>query len=146
MPGISKEDTMATREAGHDLFVTSQSGTHANTVLRYDWPTGAPRSVFASGGGLKDPLGMCIGPDSQLYVASSGTNRVLRYDSFSGDFIDTFASGGGLTSPFHPTFGWDQNLYVTSFPNSVLRYNGTTGASGVREGRMPTHQPVAHQG
>jgi len=111
-----------------DLFVSSQAGTQANHVLRYDGTTGASLGVFDSGGGLEGPLGITFGPDGNLYVASANNNRVVRYDGVSGANLGTFASGGGLAAPISLTFGPDGNLYVSSSCCQVLRFNGATGA------------------
>ena len=112
-----------------DLLVSSQTPPTANTVLRYNGTTGAFVGIFASGGGLDDPLGLTVGPDGNLYVASANTNQVLRYNGTTGAFIDVFASGGGLDGPEQAVFGPDGNLYVvSSHTDQVLRYNGTTGA------------------
>ena len=109
-----------------------------------DPTTGLPLGPFASGGGLNVAQMMAIGPDGNLYVASSKApdTFVLRYDGTTGAPLPStgnagtaiFASGGGLTLPVGITFGPDGNLYVGdygpsdfSFP-SIRRYNGTTGA------------------
>lgn len=107
-----------------DLLVASR---FTDQVLRYD-PAGAFVSVFASGGGLVNPVGLTYGPDGHLYVSSGNTNQVLRYDGTTGAFIDVFASGGGLLGPRNLNFGPDGHLYVCSgSTNEVLRYDGATG-------------------
>ena len=72
-----------------------------------------------------------MGPDGNVYVASSGDNAVLRYNSTTGQYLNTFVApgSGGLSNPFGVAFGPDGNLYVTSqSTNQVLEYNGSTGA------------------
>src|SRR5262245_13701125 len=69
-----------------------------NQVLGYDG-NGAPTGVFASGGGLVNPVGLTFGPDGNLYVASGNTNQVLRFDGRSGAPLGVFAQGGGLSAP-----------------------------------------------
>jgi len=67
-------------------------------------------------------------PASFLLVSSAGNDQVLAYNQ-DGTFAGTFASGNGLDSPLDVVFGPDGNFYVTSFnTNSILRYNGQTGA------------------
>jgi DNA-binding beta-propeller fold protein YncE len=90
--------------------------------------------VASGSGGLSAPKDLVLGPDGNVYVASSATNSVIRYNGVTGQLIGTFvASGsGGLGDPFGLAFGPDGNLYVgsrgtTSGTNSVYRYNGTTG-------------------
>lgn len=75
---------------------------------------------------------------ADLLVSSGFTNEVLRYDGTTGAFIGVFASDptpavatSGLKFPQGLVFGPDGNLYVASNPagdDSVLRFNGTTGA------------------
>jgi sugar lactone lactonase YvrE len=109
-----------------DLLVTSRN---TDEVLRYDTDTGSFLGVFASGGGLDNPVGLTFGPDGHLYVSSADANEVLRYDGVSGAFIDVFASGGTLGSPRQLNFGPDGQLYVASASNNrILRFDGTSGA------------------
>lgn len=108
------------------LFVTSR---FSDEVLRYDATSGDFLGVFASGGGLDNPVGLTFGPDGDLYVASGDTNQVLRYDGNTGAFVGVFASGGGLNGTRQVNFGPDGDLYVSSgASNRVLRYDGTSGA------------------
>ncbi|MCE9593093.1 MAG: NHL repeat-containing protein [Planctomycetes bacterium] len=108
-----------------DLLVTSR---FTDEVLRYDASTGAFEGVFASGGGLDNPVGLTFGPDGNLYVASGDNDQVLRYDGTSGAFLGVFASGGGLAAPRQVNFGPDGELYVASgATNAILRYDGVDG-------------------
>jgi hypothetical protein len=87
--------------------------------------------VSSGSGGLSKPSGMALGPDGNLYVASSATNQILRFNGTTGTFMNVFvaAGAGGLQNPSGITFGPDGALYVSSFDtDQVLRYNGTTGA------------------
>ena len=109
-----------------DLLVSSRN---SDQILRYDGTTGSFVGVFASGGGLDNPVGLTFGPDGNLYVANDVTDQVLRYDGTTGAFLGVFASGGGLDAPRQVNFGPDGNLYVASgATNQILRYDGTTGA------------------
>jgi streptogramin lyase len=111
------------------ILVSSQ---HTDEIRRYDLATGNFVDVFASGGGLSQPIGLTWGPDGNLYVASFGTNAVLRYDGNSGAFLDVFASSyGALINPQGITFGPDGDLYVSNnnpMGNDILRFDGHTGA------------------
>ncbi len=79
--------------------------------------------VAAGSGGLDKPLGMAIGADGNLYVASS--SGVLRYDGSTGNFLGTFAATGAAVG--YTAFGPDGNLYVSS-GGSVLKYRASDGA------------------
>lgn len=72
---------------------------------------------------------------SDLLVGSFGNNSVLRYEENTGAFVDQFDRHNlaNLKTPVGGVFGPDGNLYVTSgvftkHNQSVLQYNGTTGA------------------
>jgi hypothetical protein len=69
-----------TARAG-SILVSSQ---HTDQIRRYDLATGQFEDVFASGGGLSQPIGLTYGPDGSLYVASYGTSEVLRYGGTTG--------------------------------------------------------------
>jgi len=113
-------------QAQASLLVASR---FTDEILRYDGASGAFLGVFASGGGLDNPVGLTFGPDGDLYVASGDTSQVLRYDGTSGAFLGVFAEGGGLNGARQVNFGPDGDLYVGSGAgNAVLRYDGTTGA------------------
>ena len=107
-----------------DLFVSSDG---LGTVLQYDENTGNFITDFV-GGGVGGARGVLIGPDGNLYAASSSHNSILRYDP-TGSLVDIFVTGGTeLSGPRGIIFGPDGNLYVSSKnTSSVVRYNGTSG-------------------
>jgi hypothetical protein len=73
----------------------------------------------------------CASADLLVGSKLSSTNCVFRYNEVTGDFIDVFvgSGSGGLDGPRGLIFGRDGSLYVNSFnTNSVMRYDGTTGA------------------
>jgi DNA-binding beta-propeller fold protein YncE len=86
--------------------------------------------VASGSGGLSRPKDLVLGPDGNVYVASSGTNSVIRYTP-SGQLLGTFvaAGSGGLSNPYGLAFGPDGNLYVDSAgTNAIYEYGGSTGA------------------
>jgi len=93
---------------------------------------GSPSSFITAGsGGLATPFGITMGPNDNVYVASSSTNQILEYNGITGAYITAFvaAGSGGLSDPYSIVFGPDSNLYVASqSTNQVLEYNGSTGA------------------
>lgn len=69
-----------------------------DNVVRYDL-SGDFVDVFASGGGLENPVSLRFGTDGRLYVGGAQfSNNVVRYDGTTGAFIDEFvaAGSGGL--------------------------------------------------
>jgi DNA-binding beta-propeller fold protein YncE len=112
---------------------------HIKAVLRYNGATGDFIDEFAESGRLNSPRGIIFGQDGNLYVAdhTSAGGKIVRFDGTTGAYIDDFVSvgSGGLHIPLGIVFGpsgADPNqldLYVVSFgTQSVLRYDGTTGA------------------
>ena len=132
---------------GHDqnLYVSSgcfadqggKGGSHAD-VLQYDGTTGSFLSDFADSNQLTSPRGIIFGPDGNLYVADGyGAGTIARYNGTTGAFIDDFVptGSGGLSHTVGLVFGPDGaadgklDLYVCAADtNSILRYDGTTGA------------------
>lgn len=110
----------------------------ADSVTRFDLASGAPLGALAASEDLDGALGITVGPDGKIYVASEESNMVLRYDADSGAFVDRFVwddpetqadETGGLMGPGAVVFGPDGMLYVSSFDgDAVLRYEGATGA------------------
>jgi Tol biopolymer transport system component/streptogramin lyase len=143
--GLNIPHTILFGPDGH-LYVANE-GT--NSVLRYHGTTGDFLGTFATfaAGGLTTRGGMVFGPDGHLYVSQLTNRAVLRFNGITGAFIDAFVEprSGGLCSPRGLRFGPDGHLYVASSarttgdvpdtncspldsaPNSILRYDGTTG-------------------
>jgi DNA-binding beta-propeller fold protein YncE len=120
-----------------DLYVISEN---SNSILRYNEVTGAfiGELVSSGSGGLNNPKGLLFARDGNLYVTSANTNTVMRYDGTTGAPLPAPGQmgavfvpnrSGGLQNPAQLILGRDGNLYVNSQDNnSVLRYDGTTGA------------------
>jgi streptogramin lyase len=120
------------------LYVAS-AGTHS--IKRYDATTGAYLGDFVppDSGGLHRPHGIIFGPDGNLYVNSADDDSVMRYDGTTGAPLPAPGQTGAIFVPPHSggllnnwgqlVFGPDGNLYVSGLgTNTVLRYDGTTGA------------------
>lgn len=102
--------------------------------------------VFTERSTIHSTHAVVFGPDGNLYVGDwfgvlrgtpTGAGRVLRYSGKTGAFIDEFVStrSGGLRHPFSMVFGpsgradGSLDLFVTfGDDNSILRYDGNTGA------------------
>jgi DNA-binding beta-propeller fold protein YncE len=135
----------------HNVYVSSgQFGGpgHLKAILRYDGATGAFLGQFADSTHLTSPRGIIFGPDGNLYVADGNDDtltgkgiddgRIVRYNGVTGAFIDEFvpiSGNGGMSHPqglvFAPSVENPNklDLYVSSAAtNSVLRFDGTTGA------------------
>ncbi|MBK7644691.1 MAG: NHL repeat-containing protein [Planctomycetes bacterium] len=120
--------------AGDQLLVGSYN---SDSVARHDAATGAWISNFAAGG-QDGVLGMDIGPDGALYVASEIGNTVERFDAHTGAHLSTFLWDdpstvvnelGGLVEPCGVLFGPEGELYVTSFlQDAVYEFDGLGGA------------------
>lgn len=124
--------------ADGNLYVASFDN---DSVLRYDSNGNFLGFFVPSGsGGLVDPAGIQFGPNGDLYVASEGTSQILRYNGTTGAFVDLFVDGtNGLSGPLDLQFvelTSDQEmmdagnylLVTSSANNSVLRYDGDSGA------------------
>lgn len=115
------------------------SGFTSDSLVAFDAWTGELRGQYAGSTDLNGTLGVVLGPDGLLYVASEDSNMVLRFDPATRTFVDRFVwddpatpqldETGGLLGPASVLFGADGNLYVSSFDgDAVLRYDGQTGA------------------
>lgn len=90
--------------------------------------------VLPGSGGLAG-LEKIVFHDNFLFVVSRNTDRVMRYDAVTGaprpsaGNTGAVFAVGGMSEAIGPAFGPDQNLYVADRgSNSVLHYNGETGA------------------
>ncbi len=125
-------------DTGLELLVCSFG---ADAVHRFDLDDGAWLGDLGATEDLDGALGIVVGPDGAIYVASEESNMVLRYDGTTGAFVDRFVwddprtkldESGGLSGPGAVLFDDDGAFYVSSFDSDeVMRYDGATGAFDV---------------
>ncbi|MBC8071583.1 MAG: hypothetical protein IAG13_24870 [Deltaproteobacteria bacterium] len=131
----SSSDTGAI-DSGLELLVCS---FNADAVHRFDLDDGSFLGELGPTDDLDGALGIVVGPDGDIYVASEESNLVLRFGGADGAFVSRFVSddprtrdvdeSGGLSGPGAVLFGPDDALYVSSFDSdAILRYDGSTGA------------------
>lgn len=65
-----------------------------NAVFRFRADTCECLGIFASGGGLRIPIGLTWAPDGDLLVGSFLTDSVLKYNGATGAFLGVFISPG----------------------------------------------------
>ncbi len=92
------------------LYVVNSMG---DEILRLDNNTGELINVFASGGGLSNPVDISIDDSEFFYVSSGNSDQILRYAP-DGTFNDAFISADEINAPKGLTFGPDGSLYVVS--------------------------------
>ncbi|MEZ6193505.1 MAG: hypothetical protein R3C45_19720 [Phycisphaerales bacterium] len=101
------------------LLVANHQG--GDSVSRYDldgnW---LGHFVTPGSGGLDNAVGMQIGADGNLYVASEGTGQVLRYNGHDGTFMDVFASGPSLQFVGYLTIGPNGDFYAAGAGNNTV--------------------------
>lgn len=120
--------------AVEDILVCDFVG---DDVRRYDAATGELLGTWVKPPELDGSLGIVVGPEGHVFVASEEANKVLRFAA-DGAFMDVFVGDdpatpddetGGLSGPGAVLFGSDGMLYVSSFDSdAILRYDGATGA------------------
>ena len=116
-----------------DILVTSH---YTDTINRYG-PAGEFLGVWSS---IEKPVGLTIGFDSHVYVASYGTNSIVRLNGRSGQLMDVFASGGDLQGPSSLSFGTYRLLYVSSYENDrVVLFNSTANVAVTVSRRLYGH-------
>ena len=110
-----------------DLYATCRD---TNSVIRFDGQTGADKGEIVTG--LRNPDGIAIGPDGNLYVANDETIARFTLDGKplpgDGQIGNIFAVGGRLKSASGLAFGPDKELYVASQgTGQILRFDGKSG-------------------
>ncbi len=119
-----------------DLLVSAFSSD--NLVAFDEWSGKVITEYTGAGADLDGTLGVKLGPDNLLYVASEESNMVLRFDPNTRSLVDRFVwddpatpnfdETGGLNGASSVAFDAQGNLYVGSFDNdAIYQYDGTTG-------------------
>ena len=90
---------------GKLMFVSS---ARTNQVLQYNGTTGALLGVFSDESTFS-PDGLVVGPNSNLFVSSSGSNEVLEY----GEFEIRHYISDWITDGNHRILGFDNNGTLT---------------------------------
>lgn len=121
--------------AAEEIVVCDFDG---DDVRRYDAATGELLGTWTRAPELDGALGIVVGPDGHVYVASEEYNAVLQFDGATGEFIKVFVGDdpltpddetGGLKGPGALLFAADGSLLVSSFDgDAILRYDGATGS------------------
>lgn len=104
-----------------DLIVANYIGG-TDDVFVFDGNSGNVDSMFdASGGDLKKPYGIAVGPDGNVYIAGYDSNNIVRYAA-DGSYLGVFNAHGQLNQPTGLAWGSDGNLYVSNYgANNILR-------------------------
>ena len=158
-------------DAARNRLYIADSGNHVIRVLTLDGMV----STFAGNGraddrdgnaqqaGFREPSGLAIDADGNVYVADSGNHKVRRITpqgvvtTFAGTGLPGHANGAATQAQFHRPQGIaiseDGALYIADTANHVIRHivNGAvttiagTGYAGAVDGAAANatfHQPV----
>ncbi len=112
----------AAEASGGGVVYVSDFGN--NAVYSYSAAApGAPLETITSG--MSEPLGNCVNPAGDLYVANSLNSTVTVYPKGKTAPSKTYATG--LTNPSGCTLGADGTLYVVEFAaGSVVEFDPGT--------------------
>lgn len=109
---------------GNDRLLVTSFDT--NSVVAIDLTQRTEHQlVSSSSGGLQNPVGLVVGADNDLYVASHALNRILRYNAKTGAFRDIFAAT--TSNPAMLRFGPSADLFVGTASHEVVQVNHITG-------------------
>lgn len=127
-------ETTGAEPPAEELIVASFLG---DDVRVFDPATGAHLATWTPEG-LDGALGLAIGPDGHVLVASEESGAVLRLDGQSGALLGALVrddpgtpddESGGLQGPGALLVGAMGDLLVSSFDSdAILRYDLATGA------------------
>lgn len=130
--GMGKPSGMFVDEATGDLYVAC---VDTSEILKFNssgTPIGLGPFIAEGTGGLKNPRGIAIGPDGNLYVANGATESVLQFDFATGAFNKDYTiNAATIQLPYSLTFDpVDGNLYVVDYDlGKVLKFAGPNGTS-----------------
>lgn len=107
---------------GYQVWICNRK---SGAVERFDAHTGVP--IGRLYGGPAPAHDLCLGPDGQAYILTSGTTpTVLRITPATGRGVN-FLQGHTLQTPTAMAFGPDGHLYVCERTGAVLRFDGASG-------------------
>jgi hypothetical protein len=107
---------------GYEAWVCNR---RSGTVERFDAHTGAPLGRLY--GGSAPAHNLCLGPDGQVYILTSGTTpTVFRIASATGQAL-AFLQGHVLQAPTAMAFGPDGHLYLCERMGELLCFDGASG-------------------
>jgi Bacterial Ig-like domain (group 3)/Right handed beta helix region len=117
------------------LYVVLSIANHSTLLARYDPNSGALENQVPIPGRAS---GMTMGPDGDLYIyqpnypnPSAAGSSISRYDGQTLAPIDLFVSQDTRlvdNETQKPRFGPDGDLYVPTDANTVVQYDGKSGA------------------
>jgi len=119
-----------------------------SVIQRFDGTTGAFIADFVPDvGGLFVGLDADLGPDGNIYVASSGSGRITRHNGITGEFLNVVVpyGAGGLNVPIDLTVGPTGDIYayasITPSGAQLLRFDsaGNPLASAILAPENVTH-------
>jgi sugar lactone lactonase YvrE len=118
----------------------------SDNVLRFARDTGVFKGIFASGNGMRGPVGLAISDAGLVYVGAALSNAVYVYDA-SGSLVRTLTPPVGRSQVTGVEFdGQGKLLVAMSVSNVVLRMDPVTGEASTfaTGGALNTPIGLAH--
>ena len=127
-PGELNGPTGIAVDAEDNLYITDQNNHRVQKLT----PEGRHLLTFGSEGGsagsgdgeLNMPWGICVAPDSSVFVADWRNDRIQQF-SAEGEFIATFGESGDgdgqFTRPAGVAVDADGNIYVADWGNERVQ-------------------------
>ncbi len=103
-------------------------GSHSTDAIeRYNPDTGEYLGKLGNVN-ISNPIGMAIGPDGLLYVASVSNSSIVRFDLETNQYLGVFSSGA-INGARGMCFGPGGDIFIPQQNSNIIRINGQTGAS-----------------